>query len=125
MIKPIEITPSTVQSFHLGEIARQLETEDAYASSRKTAATLVRDDDLTVLLTTIQKGESVGEHRAPGPAIVIVLDGRVSFLGGDSPIELGAGSVSAFASDVTHAIEAHEDSRFLVVIGGKVGTQEE
>jgi quercetin dioxygenase-like cupin family protein len=120
MIKPIEITPATVASFQLDEVAEQLESEKAYASSRKTAATLARDDNLTVLLTTIQKGETVREHHAPGPGLVIVLAGRVSFNGGEAPIELGERSALAFAAGLPHSIEAHEDSRFLVVIGGQV-----
>lgn len=119
MIKPIEITESTIKSFSLEPLAEELRQESAYERSGRTAASLARGDDMTVVLTVVRAGESIREHEAPGPVSVIVLSGRLRFQTDEEETLLGTHEMVSFSSDVTHSVEAVEDSAFLIVIGGR------
>ena len=119
--RPLEITPSTFQSFSLKEIAHQLIEEEVTQKSGKNALTLVRSKDLTLVLTVIKKGGRINEHHAPGPATIISLFGEVqiSVSGKEDNAVLKDGKAVAFSADVIHHVEANEDSAFLIVIGNK------
>lgn len=121
MIKPVELTKSVARSFSLEPLAEELRQEAAYERSGRTAASLARGDDMTVVLTVVRAGELVREHEAPGPVSVIVLSGRVRFGTEEEELVLGAHEMVSFAGDVTHSVEAVEDSAFLIVIGGRSG----
>jgi quercetin dioxygenase-like cupin family protein len=107
--------------FPLLGLAGELEAEPEYARSGVAALTLARDEHLTVVLVTLRKGASMREHRAPSPGTVVLLSGRVTFLGGHDGAEtnLERGSLALFAADVPHAVAALEDSVYLVLIGGR------
>jgi quercetin dioxygenase-like cupin family protein len=63
----------------------------------------------------------VKEHRVPGPATVQALSGRISLRLPDQTVELSAGQVLAFESDLPHDVEAIEESAFLVTIAWPAG----
>ena len=117
--RPLNVDDSWIESFPLKAMARQLMDEDAFAESGRNALTLVRGDEMTVVLTVIRAGTALHEHRAPGPATVIPLSGNIRMLGGNEKMPLEPGSAVSFTADVLHAVEAVEDSAFLIVIGGR------
>lgn len=117
--RPLKVGETWIESFPLKAMARQLMDEDAFAESGRNALTLVRGDEMTVVLTVIRAGTALHEHRAPGPATVILLSGNIRMLGGDEKMPLEPGSAVSFTADVLHAVEAVEDSAFLIVIGGR------
>lgn len=119
MDTPVALQKTAVQGFDLATIAAELEREDAYRSSRRTAAALVKENDLTVVLTSVQKGETIREHAVPNAAYVMVLDGEVVMRFPDEEKRLSKGHSVAFAGGVRHSVDAIEDTRFLVVLGGK------
>ena len=61
------------------------------------------------------------EHRLPSDGTLVVLSGRVQFLSDAQDVreELSAGAMAVFAPELCHAVEAIEDSTFLVIIGGR------
>lgn len=119
MIKPIEIGESTLQSFQLQDIAEQLCELPAYERSGRTAATLARDDRMTVALTVIRAGATIRKHEAPGPVTLLPLAGRLRLLVGDDAVPLEAMQAVVLSGTVAHAVEAVEDSTLLIVIGGR------
>lgn len=78
--------------------------------------TLVKEGSLNVVLTAIRKGGTLGEHEAPGPATVLVVEGRVRMHVGDRIVEMGAGEMVAFDAHVRHDVVALEDSAILITI---------
>jgi len=121
METPIDLQQTPVQRFDLGSVAEELEREEAFWSSRRAAASLVKEDDLTVVVTSVLKGETIREHAAPTSAFVTVLNGEIVVRFGDREERLTAGQSVAFAAGVRHAVDAPEDARFLVVLGGREG----
>ena len=117
--RPLNVDNSWIESFPLMAMARQLMDEDAFAESGRNALTLVRGNEMTVVLTVIRAGTALHEHRAPGPATVIPLSGNIRMSGGHEKMPLEPGSAVSFTADVLHAVEAVEDSAFLIVIGGR------
>ncbi len=117
--RPLNLDDSWIESFPLKAMARQLMDEDAYGESGRNALTLVRGDKMTLVLTVIRAGTALHEHRAPGPATVIPLSGNIRMSGGHEKMTLEPGSAVSFTPDVLHAVEAVEDSAFLIVIGGR------
>jgi quercetin dioxygenase-like cupin family protein len=116
--RPVDLNTSLTKSFPLISMAEQLMSEDAVAKSGRTALTLARGDNMTVVLTVIKAGTVIHEHQAPGPATIIVLSGSIVFSTSTERTTLEQGSAVSFSADVLHAVEANEDSGFLIVIGG-------
>jgi len=118
--RPIELGPETLEFFPLPALAEGLTGEDEYARSGVSAITLARDEHVTLVLVALRKGALMRPHRAPSAASVLLLSGRVKFLGGDGAgTDLEPGFLAAFSGDVPHAVEAQEDAAYLVVIGGR------
>lgn len=86
------------------------------ASGRR-AETLVKNDELRVVLITMRAGAALQEHTAPGPITIQALRGRfaVSVDGGER--ELTRGGLIAIATGAPHSVRAVEDGAFLLTIG--------
>ena len=100
-------------------MAERLIEEATAASTGRAALTLARGDDLTVVLTAMTAGTVLHEHRAPSSATVVTLNGSIVFSSSTENVRLEQGEAVVFTADVLHAVEASEDSVFLIVIGGK------
>lgn len=121
--RPVSLSSEPVASFAVNDLVAQLIEEPQYEGEGKTGLALVRDTDLTVVLEVLRKGSELREHRAPAPAMVILLSGRATFTSGDGAQqrEMVPGSLVAFASHLDHALVAVEDSACLIAIGGHAG----
>jgi quercetin dioxygenase-like cupin family protein len=119
METPTGLQDATVQSFDLESVLEELEREEAFWSSRRAASSLVKENELTVVVTTVLKGETIREHEAPHPAFILVLDGEIVVRFADDERRLGEGHAVALAGGVRHSVDAPEDAHFLVVLGGK------
>ena len=117
--RPLKVNETWIESFPLKAMARQLMDENAFAESGRNALTLVRGDEMTVVLTVMKEGAALHEHRAPGPATVILLSGRIRMSSGAEETPLEPGSAVSFTANLRHAVKAVEDSAFLIVIGGR------
>lgn len=119
--RPIELTASTATSFSLPDMASQLMTEDAFQSTGRNSLTLVRGDDLTVVLVALKAQSALQDHTAPGPITVTALSGRLAFSTAtqSEPMILQPGEAAVCAAQLTHRVDALEDSAMLLVIGGR------
>ena len=117
--RPVSLDTSLTKGFSLNSMGEQLLEEAKAASAGRAALTLARGNDLTVVLTAITAGTVLHEHRAPGPATVVILNGSIVFSSNTENITLEKGEAVVFTADVLHAVEANEDSVLLVSIGGK------
>jgi quercetin dioxygenase-like cupin family protein len=119
--EPAELTSKTMEAFNLNALARQLMTETPFTEHSRNGLTLVRGDDLTMVLTVAKAGKVVQEHSAVGPTAILVLEGVITLTatGDGTGQSLEQGMAAALAPDLLHVVEAHTDSVFLIVIGGK------
>jgi quercetin dioxygenase-like cupin family protein len=119
--RPVELRDATLTSFPVQEMAQQLMTEEAFRTSGRNALTLVRDQNLTVVLTVLKAGAVLQEHHAPAPVTLLPLFGNFVLMAdeGRKSTELSPGTTGAFSAHLEHRVEATQDSAFLIVMGGQ------
>lgn len=119
--RPTELTASTVASFALPDMAHQLMMEETFLHTGRTALTLARGDNLTVVLIVLKAQAELHEHTAPGPITVTALSGYLEFQaeGQSDPLALQAGDTAVCGAHLPHRVKALDDSAFLLVIGGR------
>jgi quercetin dioxygenase-like cupin family protein len=119
--RPVELSDTTLTSFPVQEMAHQLMTEEAFQTSGRNALTLIRDQNLTVVLTVLKAGAVLQEHHAPAPVTLLPLFGNIVLLAdeGRKSTELSPGITGAFTAHLEHRVEATQDSAFLIVMGGQ------
>jgi quercetin dioxygenase-like cupin family protein len=94
----------------LQQLSADLLARAAGERARRAASTLPHPvDGLRQTLIALLGGAELGEHESPGPASLVVLQGRVRVLAGEQTVELGAQQFSP-VPDRRHSLRADEDS---------------
>lgn len=119
--RPLELSDTTLTSLPVQDMAQQLMTEEAFQTSGRHALTLIRDKNMTVVLTVLKAGAVLQEHHAPAPVTLLPLFGNIVLLAdeGRKSVELSPGTTGIFSSHLEHRVEATQDSAFLIVMGGQ------
>ncbi len=103
--------------FDLAAIDAEMRREAAYEREGHTARTLVREEDMRVVLVVMRAGGRIAEHRAKDTASVQTLSGHVRLRLPDGVIDLPAGRLLVLERDLRHDVEAAEESAFLLTLG--------
>jgi quercetin dioxygenase-like cupin family protein len=85
------------------------------------AATLVREDDLRIVLLELRRGARLQEHKTTARVSVHVLRGRVRLSAGERRVTLTAGQLVVLDPDIAHDVEADVDSALLVTLAWRSG----
>ena len=80
------------------------------------ARTLVKYDDLRVVLTVLKASAQIPQHQTTGPISVHVLSGHLRLNASGRTFDLRPGSLLALDHGVRHSVEALQDSAFLLTI---------
>lgn len=70
----------------------------------------------TVTVFAFGAGQALSEHSAPYDALVQVLDGEFEIKIAGEPHLIKGGEWILLPADVTHAVDAREDSRMVLVM---------
>ncbi|MBK8169035.1 MAG: AraC family ligand binding domain-containing protein [Sandaracinaceae bacterium] len=100
-----------------------MRTSDAYVREGHTARTLVREDDVRLVLVVMKAGARIAEHRANETALVHTLTGHVRLRLPEKTADLPAGRLLVLESGMQHDVEAIVDSAFLLTLGWRAGKQ--
>jgi quercetin dioxygenase-like cupin family protein len=105
--------------FDLNGEVRRLWEEKASRGGRN-AKTLVKHQDLRLVLTVLRAGGRIQEHKASGRISIQTLQGHLSLhilqaLPGDM-IDLPAGHLLVLDQAAPHDVEAVDDSAFLLTV---------
>jgi len=92
-----------------------LRREDGGANGQN-ARTLVKHDDLRVVLIALQSGAGIPEHQAPGRISVQTLRGEIRMRALGKTFALPVGGLLTLDREVPHSVEALEDSAFLLTL---------
>lgn len=94
----------------------QLRQEDGFRTSGRNAMTIVKYDDLRLVLELLGPGARIDDPRPEtGGAVVIqVLSGRLRLDAGGQQLDLGAGRLVALDHATPSHIEALDESAFLI-----------
>ncbi len=115
MTRPEPIEQGT--AFDLSAIEAEMRQEDAYRSEGHTARTLVREQDLRIVLIAMKAGARIAEHRASDTVSIHALSGHVRLRLPDKVADLPAGRLLALGRGLRHDVEAVEESAFLLTLG--------
>ena len=103
-----------VGQFRIEDEVTRLKRETAWQSGTRNAITLVKHGPLRVVLTVLRPGAHVEEHHAVGPLTLHVLSGGVRVRTRGRVMEMGPSTLLALEAGVGHAVEAVEESAFLL-----------
>ena len=105
-----------VLAFDLTREVAQLHEEAAWLHGGRNAKTLVKESDFRIVLIALRAGERMEEHQAAGRISVQTLAGHVRLHAAGVDMDLPAGRLVSLERDVPHAVEALEESAFLLTI---------
>lgn len=99
----------------------KLRQEAAWAAEGNTAATIVKYQDLRIVLVALRPGAVIREHRTGARISIQSLAGHVRLRLPDRVLELPAGRAAALDRWIPHDVEAVEDSAFLLTLSWGTG----
>jgi quercetin dioxygenase-like cupin family protein len=111
-------TPSMAErmmEFDLEAEIHRLHAETTWSTGQN-ARTLIKYDDLRVVLTALQAKVRIPEHKADGRMSVHVLSGHIQLQASGRTFSLRPGGVLAIDQGGPHRVEALEESAFLLTI---------
>ncbi len=106
--------------FHLNAEIEQLRKEAAWQGGRN-SKTLVKHSDFRVVLTVLESGARLHEHRAAGRISVQTVAGHIRMQVDGKVLDLPAGHLLALERAIAHDVEALEESAFLLTIAWPEG----
>lgn len=111
-------TPPLAGPFLEFDLTREMHLlhEEVSWQSGQNARTLVKFDDLRVVLTALKANTRMPEHKTEGRVSVHVLSGHLQIRAFGRTFDLRAGSLLTLDRATPHDVEALEDSGFLITI---------
>lgn len=103
------------REFDLTAEVHRLHAEATWKNGQN-ARTLLKYDDLRVVLTALKANERIPEHKTEGRISVHVLSGHIRLKAGGRTFSLRAGGLLGLDYAIPHEVEAIEDSAFLLTI---------
>lgn len=106
---------SPILDFDLKREISALRAENAWQGGRN-SKTLVKHPDFRIVLTVLQSGAQLREHKAAGRISVQTVEGHIRMHVSDRIFDLPAGHLLAIERALPHDVEATEESAFLLTI---------
>ena len=106
----------TVHVFSAEELGRSLRDESEYRSHKRTGITLMKTDELRVVLETAEAGTSLESHVVRGPATLFVIEGRLEIETQDRTWSAGGGDMVVLPAGEDRRIACQEQSIFLLAL---------
>jgi quercetin dioxygenase-like cupin family protein len=103
-------------TFDLPAVLAQLKREDTWAHTPRTGITLLKGQRLRVTLVALHAGTTIPSHQADGPITVQVIEGTLMFRTEAQTLRLQAGHLVTLQGGMPHALEAVEESAFLLTL---------
>jgi quercetin dioxygenase-like cupin family protein len=107
---------ASLLTFDLPAVLAQLKREDAWARAPRTGITLLKGQQLRVMLVALHAGTTIPSHQAEGPITVQVIEGTLRFHAEADTLTLQAGQMVTLQGGIPHAVEAVEESAFLLTL---------
>lgn len=103
-------------TFDLPALLAQVKREDTWASAPRTGLTLLKGQRLRVVLVALHAGTEIPSHQTDSPISVQVIEGTLTFRTEAQILTLRAGQLLTLQAGIRHAVEAVEESAFLLTL---------
>jgi quercetin dioxygenase-like cupin family protein len=114
-VESLETVRGFCEQFDLDSEISTLESHKPWPQ-RLTSKMLLKTDDLRIVLIVMQAGARMDEHHSDGRISIQVLRGTIRIPVQDQVVDLTPGRLLALDRSIKHAVEAQEDSAFLLTI---------
>ena len=101
--------------FDLSAELHRLQAETTWGTGIN-ARTLIKYEDLRVVLTALKAHARLAEHKTDGRVSIHVLSGHLQVKASGRTFNLHAGNLVALDRGIAHDVEALEESAFLITI---------
>ncbi len=108
-----------VLTFDLAGLLIDLKRDPSWETARHTARTLVKSGPLRIVLVALRPGATLPAHRAEMPVAIHVVAGRIVLRTDGETVALHAGQLLALQPGVVHAVQAEDESAFVLTLAGK------
>jgi quercetin dioxygenase-like cupin family protein len=106
----------SMMSFNIPEEIAAIRRHEQWSTNRRSAKTLVKNEDLRIVLVLVSSGMTIHEHQAEGPITVSVAQGSILFKAEGKERVLRSGDLLTLESGIPHQVEALEDSAFVLTV---------
>lgn len=120
---PISASTDDLAQFDLLREMTESEQRKPWASGIH-ARTLLKKEDFRVVLISMEAAAQMKEHHVDGASSVQVLKGHIRYSAQGQVYELRAGSLLTVGASIKHAVEAVEESGFLLTISWPVNREQ-
>jgi len=115
MSKPVSAEAGA--EIDLQAVEREVRLETLYQQDGHAARTLVRQDDLRVVMIAMKSGSRIAEHSGNASMSIQTLSGQARLRLPDRLVDLPGGQLLVLERGLTHDIEAVTDAAVLVTVG--------
>lgn len=106
----------SMMSFTIADELAEMKTGEQWASTRRGAKTLVKNDDLRIVLVALSAGMTIHEHHVEGAISVSVVQGALRFTAKGKEQVLRNSDLLTLAAEVPHQVDAIEDCAFVLTV---------
>jgi quercetin dioxygenase-like cupin family protein len=106
---------TSYMEFDLPAELHRLKAESTWSTGQN-ARTLIKYDDLRVVLMALQSSARTPEHRTDGRLTIQVLSGHLQVRASERTFNLRAGGILALDRGIRHDVTALEESAVLLTI---------
>ena len=99
----------SASAFNLAEVVE-------YQEGKIVSKNLVAKPNLVMTIMSFWKGESLDPHKAPGDALVTVLDGEWKYYVDAKPFIVKKGESAVLPANIPHAVEAETENFKMLLI---------
>ena len=114
--RPSRVLDASLLAFDLQAELGRLRGEEAWQRERRNAITLMKGPRLRVVLVAMQAGAQMHTPHADGPLSVLPLSGRIALRAAGQRQEAVGGHLLTLEHAVEFAIEAVEESAFVLTL---------
>jgi quercetin dioxygenase-like cupin family protein len=102
--------------FDLGREIENLKLEGNWLAGNQSAKTLLKSDDLRIVLIAMHQGNEMKMHQSSGPISLQVLEGYIQFKTLQDEVELRSGDLIGLHKNILHQVLSKEQSIILLTM---------
>jgi len=100
----------------LNKLMQQVRNEQTWKESDRNSITILKSDQMRIVLIGLHKAAELKTHSASGVISVQVLEGKINFTAAQQTLSLVKGQMLALQENIPHSVLASEESFFLLTL---------